>query len=88
MSEVQSEPKQKSEQKFSIQSYEVIKTVYCKCGREIGEEALVDGAPVIRLFASEFLLVAAHGICGWCGEEFHWTKSDNLLKRILERASK
>lgn len=33
-------------------------------------------------------LWAAHGHCAGCGEEFHWTSSDQRLKRITGGAPK
>ena len=53
------------------------------CGNEIGI--------YIQLNQVEFLQVGGvlsreiHGVCANCGNEIHWSISDRLLKRLLER---
>ena len=56
-----------------------------KCGMLIGSYAQVGDA--IWLNISYLRVKILHGICR-CGEEFHFTTSDEKLERILARYKK
>lgn len=59
------------------------KPFLCECGRVIGHEVEVAGIPMLsRNGTCDW---NAHGVCTRCGKDYHWTVSDTLLKRILER---
>jgi len=54
-----------------------------KCGEQLGLIVDVKGRAWLRIGNLE--LYAAHGKCQ-CGQEWHWTSTDALLQKILERS--
>jgi hypothetical protein len=57
-----------------------------ECDIEIGTIIEQRGRAWLRVGCLE--LYAAHGRCGSCGTEWHWTASEMLLKRIVEQSRK
>lgn len=53
-----------------------------QCGAELAVEVEVDGLP--RLLAGGVVVQSIHGCC-ICGEPFHWSMSEALLQRLIER---
>jgi len=54
-----------------------------KCGAQLGYIVNVNDRAWLRVGC--LALYAAHGKCQ-CGQEWHWTSTDALLQKILERA--
>jgi hypothetical protein len=52
----------------------------------MGELVEIDGC--YSLVVGGLTLYATHGACVKCGREFHWTTTDQLLKRILENRTR
>ena len=55
-----------------------------KCSMEVGELVVLENVELVRIRG--VILRYAHGFCIECGTEFHWSVSDRMLKRIIERA--
>ena len=54
-----------------------------KCTAKLGDIVEINGRAWLRVGGLE--LYAAHGRCA-CGAEWHWTSSEVLLQKILERS--
>lgn len=57
-----------------------------KCSGEIGELVAIENVELVRIRG--VILRYAHGFCIECGTEFHWSVSDRMLQRMLERADR
>lgn len=57
-----------------------------RCGIELGKMEPVGAGELLRI--GKTLVRYAHGFCGECGKEFHWSISDRMLERIIERAKR
>jgi hypothetical protein len=55
------------------------------CGVTLAQIEEIDGRAWLSIGAVQ--LYAAHGRCA-CGAEWHWTSSEALLQKILERAKR
>ena len=53
-----------------------------RCHRVIGRSVEVNGAELIHI--GDIAAREVHGVCVHCGEAFHWTVSDQMLRRLLE----
>jgi hypothetical protein len=53
------------------------------CKGEIGELVSIENIELVRIRG--VILRYAHGFCIECGTEFHWSVSDRMLQRMLER---
>lgn len=61
----------------------VIRTIVCgRCGYQLGVEEEVAG--VQRLLIGGILVQSAHGACGNCGKEFHWSLSEKKLEELIQ----
>lgn len=61
-----------------------VPAVSCRaCGAPLGQIVEADGRAWLRV--GNLYLYAAHGWCQ-CGREWHWTSTDALLQKILERS--
>lgn len=63
------------------------KVVTCVCGRELGREVQVDDG-IIRLQLGGVVVQSAHGACAQCGREFHWSLSEKMLEKLIQRVNK
>lgn len=62
-------------------------TITCpKCLRVIGRRLIIDGKPFLELDCG-LVVRSLHGVCT-CGEDFHYTVSDVLLKQLIENVKK
>ena len=52
------------------------------CSATLGEVVEIDGRAWLRIGGLE--LYAAHGRCR-CGGEWHWTASEVLLRKLIEK---
>lgn len=60
--------------------------IRCKCGHVIGQIVSVNGAQLLDI--NGMICREVHGICPKCGYGVHWSVSDLLLQRILDRCQR
>lgn len=52
-----------------------------QCGHVIGD--LMEGDGIVLLRVGGGICRAFHGICAVCGEEIHWSVSEQALSRLM-----
>ena len=62
--------------------------LYCsdKCKNVIAQTVEIDGRELLQV--GGLLVSKIDGVCIKCGREFHWSVTDQLLKKILKTHEK